>query len=102
MNDRAYEIARNCRYDGYQRALASMVYKFFDMKTGFGLSVNEQLAEELHEPVIKKFKKRKFYVRFKDNIWAADLAGMGSLSSKNKNVKYLLCVIDVFTKYVWG
>ena len=37
------------------------------------MSVNEQLAEELHKPVIKKFKRRKFYARFKDNIWAADL-----------------------------
>ena len=37
----------------------------------------------------------------KDNIWAADLVETGSLSSKNKNIKYLLCVIDVFTKYTW-
>ena len=65
------------------------------------MSVSEQLAEELHKPVIKKFKRRKVYARFKDNIWAADLAEMESLSSKNKNVKYLLCVIDVFTKYAW-
>ena len=43
----------------------------------------------------------KVYARFKNNIWAADLAEMGSLSSKNKNVKYLFCVIDVFTKYTW-
>ena len=78
-----------------------MVYKFFDKKTGSGISVNEQLAEELHEPVIKKFKRRKVYARLKDNIWAADLAEMGSLSSNNENVKYLLCVIDIFTKYVW-
>ena len=71
-----------------------MVYKFFDKKTGLGVSVNEQLAEELHKPVITK--GRKVYARFKDNIWAADLAEMKSLSSKNKNLKYLLCVIDVF------
>ena len=101
MKDRAYEIARNRKYDGYQRALASMVYKFFDKKTGSGASVNEQLAEEVHKQVTKKFKRRKVYARFKDNIWAADLAEMESLSSKNKNVKYLLCVIDVFTKYAW-
>ena len=68
---------------------------------GSGISVNEQLAEDLHEPVIKKFKRRKVYARFKGNFWAADLAKMGSLSSKNKNVKYLLCVIDVFTRYAW-
>ena len=40
-------------------------------------------------------------MRFKDNIWAADLAEMGSLSSKNRNIKCSLCVIDVFTKYAW-
>ena len=91
MKDRAHEIAKNYGYDGYQRALASMVYKFFDKKTGSRISENEQLAEELHKPVIKKFKRRKVYARFKDNTWAADLAEIGSLSSKNKNVKYLLC-----------
>ena len=51
--------------------------------------------------MIKNFKRRKVYPRFKDNLWVADLAEMESLSSKNKNVKYLLCVIDVFTKYAW-
>ena len=45
LKDRANEIARNCNYDGNQRALASMVYKFFDKKTGSGVSVNEQLAK---------------------------------------------------------
>ena len=54
LKDRAYKIARNPGYDGYQRALASMVYKTFDMKTGSGINVNEQLAEELHKPVTKK------------------------------------------------
>ena len=85
----------------YQRALASMVYKFFDKKTRSGVNANEQLAEELHKPVTKRFKRRKVYARFKDNIWAVDLADMESLSSKNKNVKYLLCFIDVLTKCSW-
>ena len=76
-----------------------MVYRFFDKETGSGISVNAQLAEELHKPVIKKLKRRKIYARLKGNIWSSDLAEMESLSSKNKNVKYLLCVIDVFTKY---
>ena len=71
----------------YQRALASMVYKFFDKKTRSGVNINEQLAEELHKPVTKSFKRKKVYARFKDNIWAADLADTESLSSKNKNVK---------------
>ena len=68
MKDRAYELARNCNYDGYQRALASLVYKFLDKKTGSRVSVNGQLAQELHKPVIKKFKRRKVYARFEDNI----------------------------------
>ena len=76
-----------------------MVYKFFDKKTVSEINVNEQLAEELHKPVIKKFKRRKVYARFKDHIWTADSAETGPLSSKNKNFKYLLCVIDVFIKY---
>ena len=62
-----------------------MVYKCFEKKTGLGISVNEQLAEELHKPVIKKLNRRKVYVRFKDNIWVADLTEMKSLSSENKN-----------------
>ena len=78
-----------------------MVYKFFDKKTGLRVSVNEHLAEELHKPVIKKFKRRKVYARFKGNIWAANVAERESLSSKNKNFKYLLYVINVFTKYAW-
>ena len=77
-----------------------MVYNFFDKKTGsrVQMSANGQVAEELHKPVIKKFKKRKIYVRYKDNIWAPDLAEIRSLSSKIENVK---CVINVFTKYAW-
>ena len=74
---------------------------FLIKKEGSEISVNEQLAGELYKPVIKKFRRRKVYVRFKENIRAADLVEMGSFSSKKKNVKYLLCVRDVFTKYAW-
>ena len=83
LKDRAYEISRSRNYNGYQRALASMVYKFFDNKRGLGINVNEQLAEELHKPVIKKSKRRKVYVRLKGNIWAADSAEMKLLFSQN-------------------
>ena len=78
-----------------------MVYTFFDKKTGSGIRVYEQLAEELHKTVMKKIKRRKINARFKYNIWSATLAKMGSLSSKNKNLNYLLCIKDVFTKYEW-
>ena len=101
MKGRAYEIPINCNYNEYQISLASMVYKFFGKRTGSRISVTEQLAEELHKPVIKKFKLRKVYARLKDDIWAADLPEMESLSSKNKNVKYFLSVIDFFTKIAW-
>ena len=96
MKDRAYVIAISPGYDGYQRALASMVYQFFDKKTGSGVSVKEQLTKELHKSVIKKFKRLKVYAKFKDNIWEVSLAKMESMSSKNKNIKCLLCVIDFF------
>ena len=75
-----------------------MVSKIFDKETGWGASVNEQLAKKLHKSAIKKFKRRKVYAIFKDNICAAYLAQMESLSSKYKNVKYLLFVIDLFIK----
>ena len=82
LKDRAYEIARNCSYDEYQRALASMVSKVFNKKTvsgatatrKVGVSVKEQLAEELHTHITKNFKGSKIYVKFKDNIWSAHLA----------------------------
>ena len=60
------------------------------------------LAEELHKPIIKKFEKRKVYSQFKDNIWEyIDLADMQSLSRKNKGIKYLLCAIDLYSKYAF-
>ena len=55
----------------------------------------------LNQKLKNSKKKRKIYARFKDIIWAADLAEIEPLTSKNKNVKYLLCAIDVFTKYPW-
>ena len=58
MKDRAYEIAINPPYDRYQKELANMVYTFFDKKIGSGMSVHEELAQELHRPVIKKFWRK--------------------------------------------
>ena len=69
LRDKAYVIASNPEYDGYQRGLVSMVYKFFDRKSiGSGINSSLILADELHKPVIKKFYKRKVYSQFKDNI----------------------------------
>ena len=81
LRDKAYDIANNPEYDGYQRGLASMVYKFFDKKSmGSGIANSSILADELHKPVIKKLDTRKLYSQFKDNIWGVDLAEMQSLS----------------------
>ena len=64
LRNKAFNIAKNPKYDGYQRGLASMVYKFFDKKSkGSGVNIplefNEQLAKELHKPIIRKLKKKK-------------------------------------------
>ena len=102
LRDKVFKITSDPKYDGYQRGLASMVYKFFDKKSKGSGIINEsnyQLANELHKPIIKKLKKRKVYSSFRDNIWGVDLADMQSLSKYNKRIKYLLCVIDLFSKY---
>ena len=62
---------------------------------------NQQLADELHKPIIRKFKRRKVYSSFKDNIWGIDLADMQSISRYNKGIRYLLYAIDLFSKYAW-
>ena len=110
LRNRAFNVAKDPKYDGYQRGLASMVYKFFDKKSeGSGAKhvnikltpQNQQLTKELHKPIIKKFEKRKVHAALKDNIWGADLADMQLLSRYNKGIRFLLCVIDIFSKYAW-
>ena len=88
LRDKAFKIMSDQKYDRYQRGLASMVYKFFDKKSqGGGRSLssalqiannkeNIQLADKLHKSIIRKFKKRKVYSSFRDNIWGADVADM--------------------------
>ena len=99
-----------------------MVYKFFDKKSaslsnksvsGSGIDNNNnnnnnnnneikqnlQLAKELRKPIIRKFKKRKIYSGFRDNIWGADLADMQLINKSNKGFRFSLCVIDTFSKY---
>ena len=94
FRDKAFNIAKNPKYDGYQRGLASKKTK------GSGVTLanksipqNEQLAEELHKPIIRKFNKRKV------NIWAANLADMQLISKFNKGLRFSLCVIDIYSKY---
>ena len=88
---KAFKIASNPKYDGYQRGLDSMVYKFFDKKfsrSGVAASLanksdtkpNYQLANELHRQITRKITRRKVYSSFGDIIWGVDLADMQSLS----------------------
>ena len=59
---------------------------------------NKELAEELHKPIIRKFEKRKVHSSFKDNSWGADLADIELISKFNKEFRFLLCVIGIFSK----
>ena len=61
----------------------------------------KDLAEELHKPIRRKFKKRRVIVNGIDKIWAADLVDMQAFAKFNHGVRYLLAVIDVFSKYGW-
>ena len=66
---------------------------------GNGIKWSSSLADELHRPVRKKFPKRFVFVRKVDDIWGADLIDMQSFSKQNKGFKYILMVMDVFSKY---
>ena len=79
-----------------------MVYKFFDKKSsesGIANEPNHQLADDLHKPIIRKFKKGKVYSPFRDNIWGVDLADMQSLCKYNKGISIycvqLICLVNM-------
>ena len=84
-----------------------MVYKFVDKNfadsgvTNNEIKQNLKLVEKLQKPINKNFKKRKVYSEFKYNIWGANLADMRLISKLNKQVRFLLYVIDIFRKYSW-
>ena len=106
LRDKALNIAKNPKHDGYECGLASMVYKFFDKKTSGGtvkseIISNKELAEELHEQIIRKFKKSKVHSSFIGNICGKDLADIQLISNFNKGFRFLLCVIDIYSKYAW-
>ena len=65
LRDKAFKVASDPKYDGYQRGLASMVYKIFGKKSSGSGIVNEpnyQLANELHKPIIRKLKKKRLFI----------------------------------------
>ena len=106
LRDKAFNIARNPKHDGYQRELASMLYKFFDKNISDGaikgtIISNQKLAEKLHKAIIRKLGKKESLHSLKDSVWGADFAGVQFISKYNNGFRYLLCVIDIFNKYAW-
>ena len=82
-----------------------MVYKFFDKKSIGGtvkseIISNKELSKELYRQIIQKLKKRKVHSPFTDNIWGADLADVQLICKFNKG-RFLLWVIDIYSKYTW-
>ena len=112
LRDKAYNIPKNPKYDGYQRRFALMVYTFFDKETSGETSTlenkseiknknisNKQLAEELHKTIIRNFNKRKAHSPFIDNISGADLADMHLISKFNIDIYSIYaCVIHLKDK----
>ena len=120
LRDKEVNIAKKPKYDGYQRGLASMVYDFFHEKS-FGGAVaharlehlatqdesaikcqvtpNQELAEELQKPIIRKLGKNKVYSSFRDNICGADLVDIQLISKFNKGFRFSSCVNNIFSKY---
>ena len=71
-------------------------------RLGWGIKWTNQLANELHKPIRRKFKKRLVVAKNVDDIWAADLVEMQPLAKYNNGQKYILMIIDVFSKYGWA
>ena len=102
--DKAVTIAKNSKYNGYQRGLTLMVDKYFDKKTSGGTVKNEiisnrELAGELNKSIIRTFEKRKVHSRFIDNIWGTDLTNTILISTFNKGFRfyYVLLIFSVNT-----
>ena len=106
LRDKAHNVAKNLKDHEYQRGIAAMVYRFFDRKISGSDNKNEnisnqEIAVELHTPIVKKYKKQKVYSSFIDNIQGADLADMQLIINFNKGIYFLLCVIDFFSGHTY-
>ena len=104
FHDKVFNIAKNLKHDGCQLGLISLVYK---LKTSGKTTKNEnisnkELSEELHNPIMRTFEKRKVHSPFTDYIWDADLAEMQLISKFNEGICFSLCVFllrDILSKY---
>ena len=118
LRGKAFNIAESPKYDEYQKGLASIFYEFFDKNISGGAATltrsgtlatrkksaiknetlhNKELAEQVHNQIIRKFEKRKVHSPFIDNIWGSDQL----ISKLNKRFRFLLRVIDIYGKYAW-
>ena len=112
---KAFAIASNLKY-GYQEGFGSMIFKLFDKKCGENdarwadtaekvikhkVTPNQQLADDLYKRVNGKFQKRKLYSSNMDNSSCADLADTQLISRYNKEIRFILCFINIFCKYAW-
>ena len=86
----------------YQNEL-DLVYKFFDKKSKGTdiISKDQQFANELHKPIIRKIRERKIYWSYGGKIWGGDLADMQLISRYNEGIKFLLCIIGIYNIYAW-
>ena len=98
LSNKALSVAKNQKYDGYQKSLAAMVYRFLDKSK---IMPNYQLSEELHQQINRKFEKIKVHSSFKSNTWGVDLANIQLISKYYKGFHFLLCVTDIYSKYAW-
>ena len=105
LRDKTFNMAKYPKYDGYQRGLALMVYKFFDKKTFGGTVKNENISNKEQQKDYKNQSlenlTKKVQSPFIDNIWGADFANMQLISKFNKGICFSLCVIDIYSKYAW-
>ena len=99
LRDKAFEIASNPKYDDYQRRwFTSFLIKYL-LKLELKIKLNK--IKNLQMNFIRKFYQRKVYSSFKDNMWGVDLAYMQLISKYNKGIRFLLCAINLFSKYAW-
>ena len=105
LRDKAFNIAKDQKDDGYHCGLASMVYKVFDKKSSGGTIKNEdilnkELAEELHKPVSRNSNKIKVHSLFIENIWGADLADMELISRFDKEFRFAIHINSKYARII--
>ena len=93
-------LVPNGRHEKVDRQLMGSIIGL-KHRMGLGIHWTNQLANELHKPVWRQFDKHTVFAKQVDDIWTADLVDMSPFSRLNKGYKYLLTVIDVFSKYGW-